>query len=129
VAAVAKTRTDFPMTARSLGYGGVSWSTWYGSQGEGAAIMRGYVVLEAKAIQKLKGGWGTGMRQSNVILHELGHASGLDHAASRKSQMYPTLTSASPSGFAAGDRAGLAKLGRKAGCISVPSYVSLRDLK
>ncbi|GAB3241500.1 matrixin family metalloprotease [Kineosporia babensis] len=128
VAAVNKKRTDFPMTDMSLGYGGVLWSTWYGSQGEGAAVMRGYVVLEAKAIQKLKTGFGTGKRQSNVILHELGHASGLNHAGSRRSQMYPTLTDSSPSGFAKGDRAGLAKVGKKSGCIKIPSYVSLIDL-
>jgi hypothetical protein len=128
VAAVARSRTDFPMTSRSLGYGGVLWSSWYGGQGEGAAVMRGYVVLEANAIQKLKAGFGTGLRQSNVILHELGHASGLEHVSSRKEQMYPTLTSASPSGYAAGDLAGLAKVGKQAGCISVPSTLSLKDL-
>lgn len=128
VAAVARSRTDFPMTSRSLGYGGVLWSSWYGSQGEGAAVMRGYVVLEADAIQKLKSGFGKGLRQSNVILHELGHASGLEHVSSRKEQMYPTLTSASPSGYGAGDLAGLAKVGKQAGCISVPSTLSLQDL-
>ncbi|GLY13984.1 matrixin family metalloprotease [Kineosporia rhizophila] len=128
VAAVSKKRTDFPMTARSLGYGGVLWSTWYGSQGEGAAVMRGYVVLEAAAIQKLKTGFGRGLRQSNVILHELGHATGLDHVSSRRQQMYPTLTASSPSGFAKGDLAGLARVGKKAGCIEVPANVSISDL-
>ena len=128
VAAVAKKRTDFPMTAESLGYGGVLWSSWYGGQGEGAAVMRGYVVLEANAIQKLKTGFGTGLRQSNVILHELGHASGLDHTGNRKQQMYPMLSASSPSGFAQGDLAGLARVGRPAGCIDVPSYVGVRDL-
>ncbi|GAA3607832.1 hypothetical protein GCM10022223_24800 [Kineosporia mesophila] len=129
VAAVARTKTDFPMTKNSLGYGGVLWSTWYGNQGEGAAVVRGYVILEAKAIQQLKGGWGTGTRQSNVILHELGHASGLDHVSSRDQQMYPTLTASSPSGYGPGDLAGLAKVGKKAGCIDIPSYVSVRDLR
>jgi hypothetical protein len=128
VAAVARSRTDFPMTSQSLGYGGVLWSSWYGGQGEGAAVMRGYVVLEANAIQKLKTGFGTGLRQSNVILHELGHASGLEHVSSQKEQMYPTLTSASPSGYGKGDLAGLAKVGKKAGCIAVPSSLSLQDL-
>ncbi|GAB6899916.1 matrixin family metalloprotease [Kineosporia succinea] len=129
VAAVSKSRTDFPMSDNSLGYGGVLWSTWYGKPGEDAAVMRGYVILEAKAIQKLKGGWGSGQRQSNVILHELGHASGLGHAESRRSQMYPTLTSTSPSGYAAGDLAGLAKVGERAGCIAVPGSLSVRDLR
>ncbi|MBT0771379.1 matrixin family metalloprotease [Kineosporia sp. J2-2] len=129
VAAVSKSRTDFPMNDNSLGYGGVLWSSWYGgTQGEGAAVMRGYVVLEAKAIQKLKTGFGSGLRQSNVILHELGHASGLEHVKDRKQQMYPTLTTASPSGFARGDLTGLKKVGRSAGCIAVPGYAGLKDL-
>lgn len=128
VAAVPRSRTDLPMTAASLGYGGVLWSTWYGDQGEGAAVMRGYVVLEADAISTLRRGWGSGTRLTNVVLHELAHASGLDHVSDRRQQMYPTLSTGSPSGFAAGDLAGLARVGAQAGCISVPDHVSLEDL-
>jgi len=43
--------------------------------------------------------------------------------ASNSQVMYPTITKHSTSGYAAGDRAGLARLGRNAGCISVPGWV------
>jgi len=128
VAVVPRRRTDLPLTARSLGYGGVLWSTWYGPAGEGAAIMRGYVVLEASAMRTLRGGWGGGTRRTNVILHELAHASGLDHVNSPRQQMYPTLTASAPNGYSRGDLAGLAAVGERAGCIEVPDDVSLPDL-
>jgi len=128
VAAVPRQDTDIELTERSLGYGGALWSTWYGPQGEGAAIMRGYVLLEATAIQELRGGWGRGNRQTNVILHELAHASGLGHADSSREQMFPTLSPTSPAGYRAGDRAALARVGVEAGCIDVPQTLSLQDL-
>ena len=39
-------------------------------------------------------------------------------------QMNPTLTTASPNGYAAGDVAGLAAVGSRAGCITIPSFVA-----
>jgi hypothetical protein len=122
VAAVSRTATDLPLTANSLGYGGIQWITWSGSQGEGVAVVRGYVVLNTSpGITTLKAGFGPGETQGNVVLHELGHATGLEHAGATGEQMNATLTAASPNGYADGDQEGLRQLGVKAGCIRIPS--------
>jgi hypothetical protein len=90
-------------------------------------VVRGYVVLVPSGITKLKAGFGAGRTQGSVILHELGHATGLQHPTSRAVLMYPTLTTAAPNGYAAGDRAGLDKLGTRPGCITVPARVDIKD--
>jgi Matrixin len=128
VAAVAPGATDFSLPKNALGFGGVIWSTWYGGGREGAAVVRGYVVLSPAAMTSLKPGFGPGQTRGNVILHELGHASGLDHVDSTDELMNPVLTSSAPNGFGAGDRTGLKKVGARAGCIDIPSAVKVADL-
>lgn len=76
----------------------------------------------------LKPGFGAGMTQGNVILHESAHAMALEHTHAKHQVMNPVLTSATPKGFGRGDLAGLKKLGRPAGCIAVPAGLSLADL-
>ncbi|GAB6898537.1 matrixin family metalloprotease [Kineosporia succinea] len=127
VAVIDPKKTNFSFSENSLGYGGVLWATWYGSSGEGAAVVRGYAVLIPSGMNKLKPGFGTGNKQGNVVLHELAHAAGLDHVRSKAQQMYPDLTAKSPNGLAPGDVQGLQKIGSKAGCIDVPSRVNITD--
>ena len=55
-----------------------------------------------------------------VLLHELGHAMGLAHATDGHQLMYPVL-SPGLTDLQAGDLAGLVKVGRTAGCITLPS--------
>lgn len=119
VAVINPKTTNFSFSENSLGYGGVLWATWYGGDGEGAAVVRGYAVLIPAGMNKLKAGFGGGNTQGNVILHELAHAAGLDHVRSNKQQMYPDLTAKSPNGYASGDLQGLNLVGKKAGCITV----------
>ena len=45
--------------------------------------------------------------RSGVLLHELGHAVGLNHAKYRSELMYPTITTSSPTGYSAGDLNGM----------------------
>ncbi len=56
---------------------------------------------------------------SSVLQHELGHAMGLDHVGNTRELMYPVLQR-TLSGLQPGDRTGLYRLGRAAGCISLP---------
>ena len=56
---------------------------------------------------------------SATLLHELGHAMGLDHVGATSQLMYPMLHKNIYS-LQYGDKAGLARLGRSAGCINLP---------
>jgi hypothetical protein len=127
VAAVDPSQTDLDLAEKSLGFGGVLWATWTGRSGEGAAVVRGYVILAPAGLADLKTGFGKGRRQGNVILHELGHATGLEHVSATSQEMYPALSTKSPNGYASGDRAGLKKVGINAGCLTIPSNVAIAD--
>jgi hypothetical protein len=53
-----------------------------------------------------------------TILHELGHAMGLDHVGNNNQLMYPVLQR-DLYGLQSGDKAGLYKLGRASGCLNL----------
>lgn len=132
VAVVRPSSTDFRIGGATVGYGGILWAQWASYRGVtlryGAAVVRGYVVMDVGGFSRLSAGFGGGQSQGNALLHELAHAVGLDHATSRRQLMYPILRDSSPRGFASGDRAGLVRVGRRAGCISIPANVTPRDL-
>lgn len=110
--------------AGSGGYAFKSWSTggpWSG------AIGRGFVVLNAANNAVFRAGFGNGVRRGNLVEHELGHAVGLNHVVTSSQIMYPVISRRTSSGYRTGDRAGLARVGRPAGCIPTPSWV-WRDL-
>jgi hypothetical protein len=92
---------------------------WFGmddGQGNRAAAIRAAVVaLDRTDKLPLRGAtsW------SATTLHELGHVMGLDHPSDAKQLMAATLPRGA-SDLQAGDRAGLTKLGRAAGCVVVP---------
>lgn len=95
---------------------GVTRTAWFGRTVDGhsvAAIKAAVVALDRTDTLPLTGGvsWRT------VLLHELGHAMGLDHAGSTAELMYPVLQR-NLTGLQAGDKAGLARLGRAAGCVN-----------
>lgn len=76
-------------------------------------IIKGYAVVDASGYDRADAHVRTA-----VLLHELGHAVGLNHAHLRSEVMYPSVSDAGPNYYSAGDLAGLAKLGRAAGCLS-----------
>jgi hypothetical protein len=98
------------------GKGTVSWRSGSASQlriNDGAAVIRG------NAGSVLKPGFGAGGTVGSLLLHELGHAVGLEHASPGEI-MAPIIDSQTPGNYAAGDRKGLAKVGRSAGCMTTP---------
>ncbi len=75
-------------------------------------LVSGYAVLDATRYAQA-----SRRVQHDGLLHELGHAVGLDHAARATQIMYPVLSDSSPPTYSASDRVALAKVGRAAGCI------------
>ena len=98
-----------------LGYGG---STSYWTSSTDPAYVTGEIVLD-RDLSLVRPGFGPGMTRGNLIEHELGHVIGLDHVADRSDLMYASISSRSPDGYGPGDEAGLAQLGRSAGCLDV----------
>jgi hypothetical protein len=125
-------KTSYALSGPTLGEGGYSYAwasrTVSGKTSYYVAIRRGFVVIDTpQMLKQTAGGFGPGARRTNLLLHELGHAMGLQHVTDTRQQMYPSLRSTSPSGLAAGDLAGLAKVGRAAGCLNT-AYLPLKDL-
>ena len=132
IAYTSPTKTTYALSGSVLGQGGL-YAAWVSRTSNGAttyttAALRGFVVLDTpQLLGQTKAGFGTGLRRTNVLLHELGHAFGLAHVDTNTQQMYPVISSASPSGMALGDRGGLYRLGKPAGCINTTG-MPLTDL-
>jgi hypothetical protein len=132
IAWTTPSRTRYSLAGATAGQGGFSYawaSRWVnGRTTYTYAAQRGFVVLDTpQAFSQLRGGFGSGLRRTNLLMHELGHVMGLQHAGNPREQMYPTLRTASPYAYAAGDLAGLARVGRGAGCLSTAG-LPYRDL-
>ncbi len=132
IAFTTPSKTNYNLSGSVLGQGGfyAGWAsrTVNGRTTYTAAATRGFVVIDApQMLREMRSGYGTGARRSNLLAHELGHAMGLQHVTTKSQQMYPSITTASPKLFATGDRAGLAKIGRGAGCINT-ALLSTKDL-
>jgi predicted Zn-dependent protease len=80
-------------------------------------ILAGFALLNRNT-NSLPGGYGSGETRGQLLLHELGHAMGLEHTSAKSQIMYPTLLNRSRTTYGDGDRTGLDKLGRQAGCIN-----------
>ena len=99
---------------------GMTRTAWFGVQlpdGRKVAANRAAVIaLDRTDRLPLRGAtsW------SAVVLHELAHAMGLAHVSDRR-QLMATVLPRTLGDLQAGDRTGLAKVGRGAGCVTVPS--------
>ena len=103
------------LTGTEAGVGSISWASSATSQlriGDAAVVMRRGVHL--------KPGFTSGGSVGILLLHELGHAMGLQHVAYQREVMYPVVSSVSPSGYTSGDKAGLYKVGAAMGCFHTP---------
>lgn len=102
--------------------GGIVWKSWSSTgRMRHVAVGRGFVVLDAT--RDLPPGFGSGVTRGALLLHELGHVASLRHVGARSEIMYATLLARSSAAYRSGDRAGLLRAGRAAGCITVPGYV------
>jgi hypothetical protein len=101
------------LTASEAGVGTVSWSGNYGSQ---LRIVEAAVVMK-RGVHLLPG-FSDGASTGALLLHELGHAVGLEHVSTRSQVMYPVIGSWTRAYYHAGDLAGLRRVGRPAGCMS-----------
>lgn len=84
-------------------------------------ITAGYAVLSAAFNNQLRAGFGSGQTEGELLLHELGHAMGLNHVQDPSQIMYPSMQYRKVAAYGTGDRAGLALLGAKQGCIAPPA--------
>ncbi|GGQ49723.1 zinc metalloprotease [Couchioplanes azureus] len=105
------------------GVGGPAWTTGYTAKGTKVGlILWAGVVLNTRVT--LTGGFGAGPRvgwqgtRGQLLMHELGHAVGLDHPEIRdqKQIMYPMMTR-KKAVWGAGDLTGLTVVGKAGGCV------------
>jgi hypothetical protein len=103
------------LTGTEAGVGSISWASSSTSQmriGDAGVVMRRGVHL--------KSGFTSGGSVGTLLLHELGHAVGLQHVSYPREVMYPIVSSLSPAGYTSGDKAGLYHVGAAMGCFRTP---------
>ena len=113
----AGARRSAMLTGREAGRGGFGSARWGSGDGPHVPIATGGAVVfdagKARAMNR--------KTRTAMYLHEIGHVLGLGHAGDRRQIMYPALLNSGPRTYAGGDRAGLVRLGRRAGCLQVPA--------
>ncbi|HEY5183502.1 MAG TPA: cell wall-binding repeat-containing protein [Actinomycetes bacterium] len=116
VAVAGPTQTDL-YASGAIGEGG--WSASGVSNGSSWVwkLVHGYVVIDPASTATTTAGFAQGDDRGPLLLHEIGHAVGLNHVTDPLEIMYPVLSPTGPVGYGAGDLAGLQAVGSSGGCI------------
>jgi hypothetical protein len=107
---VSATRTNM-FSGSEAGVGTVSWT---GSSRSQLRIVEGAALIKLGV--SLRAGFTAGASVGSLLLHEIGHAVGLDHVGATSQILYPVLGRYTPASYQSGDRTGLRLVGRPAGC-------------
>jgi len=121
IAYTTPAKTNYSLAGSTAGQGGYTGGWTSTSDGTtttySSGISTGFLVIDTPdMLAHFQAGFGTGLRRGNLLLHELGHVVGLGHVNNPGLLMNPISSSRTPNGFAAVELAGLAKIGRSAGC-------------
>jgi hypothetical protein len=103
----------------TVGLGGNGYYLSAYQEADGTRVRRavqGGVVLNAGMKDELRNGFGRGLTWGEVIVHELGHVVGLEHAPARRQIMFYRVIPRSAD-WGAGDLAGLRRVGSSRGCL------------
>jgi hypothetical protein len=96
----------------AVGFGGYNKAIYRGGR---EVILKGFAILDAG--YKVTPGFGAGVTEGQLLMHELGHAMGLNHVYGNYQIMRPVLDNYLPAAmYGAGDIRGLKKLGKSQGC-------------
>jgi hypothetical protein len=112
------------LVKRDVGVGGVFYNEWFSPNGDlnPLQVTTAMVVMNDQYNKSYRVGFGAGATQGEALLHELGHAVGLQHVSDPKQLMYPTILPRAKAAYGKGDLAGLKKVGRPAGCIKAQPF-------